>query len=244
MSEPRNDEPRNAEPRNDELPPSAETDGLRTIVCFGDSNTYGWDPELGATGGRLGRDARWPGVLRRELGPGYDVIEEGLGGRTAGVDDPYSEFRDAREQILPILWSHAPIDLVAIMLGTNDLKETFHLSAVDIARAANLLVELAVRSLAGPGDTPPHVLLIAPAPLGPATSIAESSGFLHGIDESQRLGRLYREVAEGFGVAFLDAGEVASVSPLDGVHLDAAACRSLGLAVAAIVRRIFEARSV
>jgi lysophospholipase L1-like esterase len=210
-------------------------DGLRTIACFGDSNTYGWDVTVG---GRLGRDARWPGVLRLELGPGFDVIEDGLNGRTASIDDPFSEYRHGRHQLLPFLWAHAPVDLVAIMLGTNDLKETFHRSAVDIARAVNLLVELAQRSLAGPDSTPPQVLLIAPAPLEPPGSIPESSGLAAAVDESRRLGPLYREVAANADVAFLDAGEVATVTPLDGIHLDAAGHRALGLAVAEVVRQI------
>ena len=208
---------------------------LRTVVCFGDSNTHGWE----RTVGRLGRDARWPGVLRLELGPGWDVVEDGLGGRTASVDDPFSEYRNGRHQLLPCLWAHAPVDLVAIMLGTNDLKETFHLSAVDISRAINLHVELAQRSLSGPDSTSPRVLVIAPAPLGSRETIAESSGLADAIAESRRLAPLYREVAANAGVEFLDAGEVAAVSPLDGIHLDAAGHRALGRAVADSVRRIF-----
>ena len=208
---------------------------LRTVVCFGDSNTHGWE----RTVGRLGRDARWPGVVRLELGSGWEVIEDGLGGRTAGVDDPYSEFRDGRRQLLPCLWAHAPVDLVAIMLGTNDLKATFHLSAVDISRAINLHVELALRSLSGPDSTSPRVLVIAPAPLGSRETIPESSGLADAIAESRLLAPLYREVAADAGVDFLDAGEVAAVSPLDGIHLDAAGHRALGLAVAERVRSIF-----
>jgi lysophospholipase L1-like esterase len=214
---------------------SAESVPLRTVVCFGDSNTHGWENSVG----RLGRDARWPGVLRLELGPGWDVVEDGLGGRTASVDDPFSEYRNGRHQLLPCLWAHAPVDLVAIMLGTNDLKETFHLSAVDISRAINLLVELAQGSLAGPDSTPPRVLVIAPAPLGSRDTIPESSGLADAIDASRRLARLYREVADGAGVEFLDAGAVASVSPVDGIHLDAAGHLALGRAVADRVRAIF-----
>jgi lysophospholipase L1-like esterase len=211
---------------------------MRTIVCYGDSNTHGTSPVDQA---RFGRDVRWPGVLRGELGEGHEVIEEGLGGRTTVWDTPWSPARNGREMIQPILWTHAPVDLVTIMLGTNDLKGFFGLTAAEIANGAGALVDLAHRSLAGPGDTPPRVLLIAPPPLAPATAKSEMWGFDRGLEASRHLGRHYALVAEMKGVAFLDAGSVIETSALDGVHFDERAHALLGSAVAARIREMFDA---
>src|SRR5215217_6037211 len=119
-----------------------ERSGMKTIVCYGDSNTWGSDP---VTRGRFAPDVRWTGVLLQELGAGYRVIEEGLGGRTTIVDDPISPFRNGRDYLIPCLESHRPFDLVTIMLGTNDLKHRFNGSASDIAESAALLAAMARR---------------------------------------------------------------------------------------------------
>ena len=217
--------------------PGGEPAHERTIVCFGDSNTHGADPDSGA---RFPREVRWPVLLASLLGPRYHVVEEGLNGRTTVRNDPYSPGRNGAEYLQPCLWSHAPVDLVTIMLGTNDLKAWFAASAVEIAAGAGVLVDLARTSLSGPGDGPPGVLLICPAPIGPATETPETWGFGEGVEKSRRLAPLYRQVAEDRGVAFLDAGEVAAVSQRDGIHLDATACRTLAAAVARRVVGILE----
>jgi len=162
----------------------------------------------------------------------YHVIEEGLNGRTIASDDPYSDGRNGRAYLLPCLWSHAPVDIVTMMLGTNDLKDTFDLTASDIARGARLMVDLARQSLAGLGGAVPRVLLIAPAPLGPVGSIAASSGLAGAVGRSRELGALYQEVAGSAAADFLDAGQVVAVSELDGIHLDASAHQTLGLTIA------------
>ena len=91
----------------------------RRVLCFGDSNTYGYDP---ARDGRYGDDERYPMVLQDLLGDGWSVVEEGLPGRTAVFDDPITEGMNGLRVITPILMSHAPLDTVTIMLGTNDSK--------------------------------------------------------------------------------------------------------------------------
>ncbi len=205
---------------------------MRTIVCYGDSNTHGMDPE---TQERLSRDARWPRVMASELGDGYEVIEEALNGRTTAWDDETGRFRNGRDYLLPCLWSHAPVDLVVIMLGTNDTKSRLGLEAPDIARGAALLVDLAKSSLAGPDDTSPRVLLVCPPPLGPTSELAELWGFGRSRQVSAELARFYRLVADDRGVTFLDAGEHVTLDTADGVHLDREGHRLLGLAVAASV---------
>lgn len=209
----------------------------RTIVCFGDSNTHGADP---SGGGRLPREVRWPRVMEAALGPGYEVIEEGLNGRATIWDSPIEKGRCGLDYLHPCLLSHWPVDLVTIMLGTNDLKRVYGLTAAEIACGAARLVDEARGSLAGPGDTPPKVVLVSPVPIGEITAHSEMWGFGEAYETSRQLARMYQLVAEDHGVAFFDAGSVARVSPEDGIHLDAAACASLGAAMAEVVRAQFE----
>ena len=209
-----------------------------TVVCFGDSNTHGADPS-GA--GRMGRDVRWPRVMARALGDGYEVIEEGLNGRCTVWDSPTEPGRNGLTYLEPCLLSHAPVDLVTIMLGTNDLKTIYGKAAPDIAGGAARLVNAAKRTLTGPDDTPPKVLLVSPVPIGQVTRESEMWGFGEGYEKSRQLARFYEIVAESQGVGFFDASSVATVHADDGIHLDAAACASLGTALAQAVRGQFEA---
>ena len=207
----------------------------KTILCYGDSNTWGWNP---ATQDRYARDERWPGVLRRELGEGYLVIEEGLNGRTTVWDDPIEGYKSGKEYLIPCLETHRPIDLVAIMVGTNDLKVRFSLSAYDIANGAGVLVDIVQKSEAGPGGSAPKVLLMAPPPLGKLTEFAEM--FEGAEAKSRKFSEHYRRVAEEYGCAFLDTSEVIVSSDIDGVHLELSEHRKLVKAVAALVKEILE----
>ena len=98
---------------------------MKTVLCYGDSNTWGY---IGGTGERFAPEVRWPGVLQAALGGAYRVIEEGLNGRTTVFDDSIEEGRNGETYLRPCLQTHAPIDLVILMLGTNDLKRRFSLS--------------------------------------------------------------------------------------------------------------------
>jgi len=208
---------------------------MPVVVCYGDSNTHGYSAD---TGGRYPRDVRWPGVLAAELGPDHQVIEEGLNGRTTIWDDPMLDGRNGRSYLLPCLRSHAPVDLVVIMLGTNDTKGYLGLMAPDIAQGAGALAHLVVLSGAGPDGGSPRVLLVAPPPLGELTASSEVWGFGEARAKSERFAAQYRTVAEHKGVAFLDAGPVAAVDLADGVHLTAAGHAALGRAIAGAVREI------
>jgi lysophospholipase L1-like esterase len=142
---------------------------MKTILCYGDSNTWGFNP---VTQDRYPMTERWTGVLAQALGAGYHVIEEGLNGRTTLWDDPIEEWRNGKTYLLPCLWSHKPIDLVTLMLGTNDLKERFSVSAYDIAASAGVIVDLTLRSGAGPNGSAPS----ASPPLASTTRPCPSSG--------------------------------------------------------------------
>jgi lysophospholipase L1-like esterase len=206
---------------------------VRTIVCFGDSNTHGVDP---VTLERFPRDVRWTGLLARELDGVAAVVEEGLNGRTTVWDDPFTEFRNAKPYLLPCLRSHAPVDLLVLMLGTNDLKSVFGRSAVEITAGAGALVDIALASATGVNDGRPAVLLVAPPRLGPATDRSELWGFGEARTKSEQLSRLYRNMADLKGTAFLDAAALVGGDPADGVHLSAADHAVLATAIAAAAR--------
>ena len=204
----------------------------RSIMAYGDSNTWGAVPQpYRGAGGRFGVTERWTRIAQATLGSGAIVFEEGLNGRTTCVDDPVEGKEKNGERFLPVaLTTHMPIDLVVIMLGTNDLKARLSMPAGDIADGAGKLVDMVRRSNAGPEGRAPQVLLVAPAPLGRLTWLAEM--FEGGSAKSRNFAAEYARIAEAFGVPFLDAGSIIASSDEDGIHLDAAAHRTLGLAVA------------
>jgi len=205
---------------------------LPTVVCYGDSNTHG---AIGATGLRYPREERWPGVVARELAGRAHVVEEGLNGRTTIWDDPFSPGRNGRDYLRPCLDSHAPVAVLVIMLGTNDLKSVLRLGPAEIAAGAGSLVDVARESASGPDGGPPAVLLVAPPPLGPPTVSSELWGFGAARETSRLLAPLYREAAAQSGASFLDAGALVEADPGDGVHLDSAAHAALGRAIAEVV---------
>ena len=207
----------------------------KTILCYGDSNTWGWNP---VTQSRYTRHERWTGVLRQKLGKGFLVIEEGLSGRTTVWDDPIEGYKNGKEYLIPCLESHKPIDLVIIMLGSNDLKMRFSLPACDIAAGAGVLVDVVARSETGPGDGAPQVLLIAPPPLAELSEFAEI--FEGAPAKSKMLSQKFRLIAEERGCELLDASEVIVSSDVDGVHLDLKEHGKLGKAIAARVLQLFE----
>ena len=186
---------------------------MRTILCFGDSNTWGSPP---GGHGRFPWNVRWTGVLQTSLGNGFRIIEEGLPGRTTCVDDPFSPHRNGLAYLTVALETHCPLDLLTIMLGTNDLKANFHLSALDIARGAASL--LAVARNFRPEIK--QVLLISPPHVTNTDDFDISQQFPYGVERSKSLAALYQGVAELHGCHFFDAAEVAQTNSIDGIHLD------------------------
>lgn len=203
---------------------------MPTILVFGDSNSHGTMP-LPARG-RLDRHppaARWPDVMARALG--VPVVTEGQPGRTTVHDDPVDGRHKNGLRVLPaLLESHRPLDLVIVMLGTNDCKARFGLRGWDIAAGAGKLAEIVLASNAGPDGGAPRVMLVAPVPVEETGVLAEM--FQGARVRSRAIAPALREEAERLGCGFFDAGRVAAVDGLDGVHLAAQAQVALGLAMA------------
>ena len=212
----------------------------RTILCFGDSNTHGTMPMASLDGsGRFGHTARWPSVMGRVLGSGYEVIAEGHPGRTTVHDDPMEgEYRSGIRVLPALLESHKPLDLVILKLGTNDLKNCFHVSPADIAFCLDRLVRM-IQGFDAGRDGAPRVIVVAPPPILEVGCLAEM--FAGGAVKSQGLAPAIRGMTERMGVGFFDAGAVIAVSAVDGIHYEAEAQVALGLAMAAAVKEVWDA---
>lgn len=205
---------------------------MRSALCFGDSNTHGTRAmrRIGDRD-RFGRDVRWPGVMAAALGPDWHVVEEGHPGRNAVFDDPIDGAHKNGLAVLPaLLESHRPLDLVIVMLGTNDLKARFGVPASDVALGIERLAKTIRQSDAGPDLAPPTTLLVAPVPVEEVEPFAQM--FEGASAKSRALARPLADAAERQGCAFLDLAPVARVDPADGIHLDADGQRAVGVAMA------------
>ncbi|MBV9998298.1 MAG: hydrolase [Verrucomicrobia bacterium] len=221
----------------------------RRILVFGDSNSWGWTPrpDMELTT-RYDAATRWPGVLSAKLGDRFEIVEEALSGRTTDLDDPdidlpANALRGATmsgARVLPaVLASHLPLDLVIIMLGTNDLKKRFQREPSGVASALVRLAQL-VKECEGGVRTvypSPQVLAIAPPPLGTTFYNPEEWAGAH--QKSLAIGAALERAAAGTNLPVFDAGQVITTDGMDGIHLTEQAHRKLGEAVAEKVRTLF-----
>lgn len=202
---------------------------MTSILCFGDSNTYGLVP---ATDERYAFCERYPGVIQQRLGDACRVAEEGLVGRTT----VYPDHRYGRRGIefLPVcLETHAPLDYLVIMLGTNDCKACNARSAREAAEALEQLLEVAERML------PPQtaVVLVSPILLDPDVFRMNAAFDRNSVAVSRGLAREYEGLARRHGCLFLNAADYAGASPTDGQHMDVRGHRQLGAALAELIRQ-------
>lgn len=209
----------------------------KKIVCFGDSNTHGYNSK---TGGRFSEEERWTCLLAKYLGEEYVVAEEGLEGRTACFEDPLFEGLCGLSYLYPCLMTHKPIDLLIIMLGTNDVKERFSATPENIGRAMERLVQKAMETKDAFRNKP-NILIMAPPAIEPGyetTSVAGEMG-KNCVEKSAALAPIYEEAAKRLGCHFLDAGKVDGVEmyPYDYMHLSRKAHNKLAKELA---RRIPE----
>ena len=208
---------------------------MKTILCYGDSITWGTNAE---TGGRHPYEDRWPNVLQKALGPTVDVITDGLRGRTTGFDEHLAACDRNGVRILPTtLYAHAPLDLVILMLGSNDMKPAIAGTALAAMQGMRRLVEIVRTSPFRDGtEEPPAVLVVAPPPLCETAHPEFAAMFAGGVEQSKMIASLYADLADEAGCGFFDAGSVARTTHIDGVHLDAENTRAIGRGIEPIVR--------
>lgn len=222
----------------------AANDKIR-ILCYGDSNTWGcigkW-VESDEPSGRYDTDTRWTMVLQKELGDNFHIIEEGLCGRTTVYVHPTEPWKNGEPYLLPCLYTHRPLDLVVIMLGTNDLQIKKDITAEKLPVGISRLVNaIQAHPKPGRGNQPPKILIISPvevrpsAPEGRTHVYAKFRGDI-GRELSLMLPQVYEQVARAKGCYFLNAQCFAQPGPADGVHLDGESHISLGKAVARCIR--------
>ena len=202
---------------------------MKTVLCFGDSNTYGVNPENNT---RFGRDKRWTGLLQAHLGPDYYVIEEGYSGRTTCFSDDSDPYRSGIKMLEFVLKTHSPLDLIVIMLGTNDFKTQFNMTAKVSGYALKKIVEK-IRKYYGPCC--PKILLVSPILMGGGV---ENSRFWecdkHAYEELKKVSTVYAEVARLTDSAFFDASTVASSGP-DCLHMSEASHKALATALTPMI---------
>lgn len=206
------------------------------IVCFGDSNTHGY---CAKTGGRFDENQRWTCLLQKTLGEDYLILEEGLSGRTTCFEDPIHEALNGLDYIYPCLMSHEPVDLLIIMLGTNDTKERFGASPECIALGLKRLIAKAKAAADCWKDGKPSILVVTPQNIDPRYESSEVGGTMGSgcAEKSQGLAKEYKKIAEQMSCAYLDANEVVSVPPnsIDFMHLTEEGHRQLADALAEII---------
>jgi lysophospholipase L1-like esterase len=205
-----------------------------TILCYGDSNTWGYIPtnDRNSPAQRYSRKERWTGLLQNLLGENYYVVEEGLNSRTTNLDYQIPPDRNGKTYLPPCLYSHAPIDLVILALGGNDLKKYFNRTAEQIRDGLRELIEIIQSSAYGNDmQSPPKILIISPPKmLSIIEQFTDDDGikiFEGALKKAETLVTLYCELAKEKNCYFLDISKSITPSSIDGMHFDVSAHKQL-----------------
>lgn len=203
---------------------------MKSVLCYGDSNTYGYSP---INGNRFSEGVRWTSILAGLLGEEYRVIEEGCNGRTTVLDDPYEAWKNGLTYLKPCLNTHKPVDIVIIMLGTNDLKTVFGVSAKEIASGVDTLVKTVIDFTKDKQEHIPEIIVVGPPKIGEdiESSVFGGSFDYSAVIRSKEFPVLYGGVAEENGCRFFDASKVVEPSKEDSLHLDSDGHRKLAEAL-------------
>ncbi|HQA60084.1 MAG: SGNH/GDSL hydrolase family protein [Tepidanaerobacteraceae bacterium] len=210
---------------------------MKTILCYGDSNTWGYNPD---GSGRYPKHMRWTTVLQKELGESFDVISEGLNGRTTVWDDPVrGDYRNGKKYLLPCLHTHKPIDLVILFLGSNDLKPRYNVTSMEIAQSVEMLVDIVKKSETGPNMTSPEILVIIPPPILIPEEVKQMDYLLpeyeKAVDKSRQFPQAFTSVLNGKCHLF-DSSKYIKTSEIDGMHLDPESHAILGRELAKYIK--------
>ncbi len=215
---------------------------MKNILCYGDSNTWGYAP---GTGARYPRSVRWTGRMAQALGKDYYVIEAGLSGRTTVYDDPMNPILNGLEYLPMVLKQSAPLDMVILSLGTNDLK---FVDAIRSARGMEKLVDVCKRANATLASSSPifneNAKILVVSPIEQSRRMFElnpySSFLPEAPEESKKFREIYSHYAKLQNVEFFDAASVASASDVDGVHMSPESHAALAAALTEKVLEIFK----
>ncbi len=189
---------------------------MYNILCFGDSNTFGYDY---LTGGRLDYSERWTGILQQLLGNNFNVIEAGLNGRTTAFDDPFRYDRNGRTVLPMILDQSRPLDLVILFLGSNDLKQTYGQDANSIALGLQSLIRLINERPWDKLYPKPKILVLSPPVITRACLEGVSEFSESSVENAHKLSYTFLEIAKRHGCFYTDLAKTVKVCP-DGLHLD------------------------
>ena len=202
---------------------------MKRILCFGDSNTYGYIPD---GSGRYGENIRWTSLLQKQLSSEAIVIEEGLCGRTTVFQDALRCGRCGVDLLPVILESHSPLDLVIVMLGTNDCKSVYGASAEVIGKGMEQLIEQ-IKCSAPKAE----ILVISPIQLGTEVWKSEYDPEFSkkSVEISKKLPAVYTKLAAKHGCMFLAASDYANPSSTDNEHLDAKGHMALAKAIYSVI---------
>ncbi len=194
----------------------------KRILAFGDSNTWGYIP---GTAERYDENTRWTKLLEKKLGDGYEVVEEGLTGRTTVFDTGFDDLLNGKKALGYILKSQMPLDAAVVMLGTNDLCD-HHMSRIElgiteivrIIKNANAIIR--TKTPVFPNGV--RILLVSPLPYGETTALPKEM-----IEESRLYPETMKRVAEAMNVDFLDPSPYIKPSEIDGIHFPPESHRKL-----------------
>jgi len=210
--------------------------GMKRILCYGDSNTYGCTSIFTEGGpGRLDENHRWPCLLQKELGADYEIIEEGLNGRTTAYDDPERPDRNGAQYLPSCVDKHMPLDLVIITLGTNDAKRGFNLTSDDTARGMRKLVEIVRGRTAG---REPAILIVSPVPMAERSLADPVNTEPDSLRKTREYAAKYEALAKELGCAFMDLNGIACTELADGIHLSEKAHAAAAAAYAEKIREM------
>lgn len=210
---------------------------MKSVLCYGDSNTWGFDPVN--SGARHPYEHRWTTVLQKQLGEEFLVIPEGLCSRTTVWDDPLKGDVNGKNYLIPCLESHKPVDLVILMLGTNDLKARLSLPSCDIAAGAGVLADMILKSSAGPGGKAPKVVVFIPPEVRKLTNYREVFGS-RAQEISREFPEAFKKMAEEKNIPWVNTGEYVRFSDADGIHYEPDQLKILGNLAAETVKGLLK----
>jgi len=213
----------------------------RAVLCFGDSLTWGYDPRSGADAVRYGFAERWTRRLQVELGSSYYVVEDGLSGRTTVFNDPVMGDMSGLAQLPTALSAHMPLDVVVIMLGTNDAKTLYGVNGDIIARSLGRLLDVVAKSGCGPGGKAPKTLVVVPPAMGDVSGTLLEPLFdpVHSRAAIERLRETYPGIAAAFGAQCFDINRIVGPGITDGIHFDPGSLQPVATALAEEIRILF-----